>query len=109
MGDFNTTEGFSNGTNLVNFEEKGVHKFEINTFLNSFRVGDQKIISNNLTQVAVYRVGQFGAFSQKELQLRPGTYTAVGSRAGYRDVRKEFDVEPGKGPVSVLVQCEEPI
>lgn len=68
-----------------------------------------EIISNNETRVAVYQVGQFDAFLKKDLKLRPGTYTVVGSRTGYRDVRKVFEVMPDKGPISIVVKCEEPI
>ena len=49
-----------------------------------------------MTKVIVYRVGQFGAFKQKRLTLRPGSYTAVGSRAGFRDVRIRFRVDPAE-------------
>jgi len=43
------------------------------------------------------------------LELRPGTYTAVGSRKGYRDVRETFTVLPGRALPTVLVRCVEPI
>ena len=43
--------------------------------------------SDKLTDVTLYRVGRFGRFSEHRLMLRPGEYTAVGSRIGYRDVR----------------------
>src|SRR4029077_2579604 len=33
--------------------------------------------SDQHTEVTVYRVGPIGSFSSKELQLRPGTYTAI--------------------------------
>ena len=65
--------------------------------------------SDERTEVTVYRVGALGVFTTKEIQVRPGTYTAIGSRNGYRDVRTTFTVLPGKdmGPVSVV--CTEPI
>ncbi|MEM7220534.1 MAG: hypothetical protein AAF515_19390 [Pseudomonadota bacterium] len=61
--------------------------------------------SDNRTQVTVYRVGALGTFARHELQLRPGTYTIVGSRAGCRDVRKEVLVKPGMAPVDI--RCEQ--
>lgn len=65
--------------------------------------------SDNFTQVTLYRVGELGNFLQTELQLRPGTYTAVGTREGYRDVRQEFTVS-ASAPVSpVVIQCVEKI
>lgn len=65
--------------------------------------------SDNLTDVVVYRVGRLGAFEARELELVPGRYTAVGTRTGYRDVRREFFIEPGKAPEPLMVRCEEQI
>ncbi len=67
------------------------------------------LVSDNMTEVAVYRVGRLGTFMRREVQLRPGTYVAVGSRAGYRDVRLEFRVAPELDMQPVIIQCEEPI
>lgn len=67
------------------------------------------LISDNATEVTVYRVGDLGAFASKEIELKPGNYTAVGQRRGYRDVRESFTVLPGadNGPVTVI--CVDPI
>ena len=54
-----------------------------------------RLESDQLTSVTLYRVGALGAFAAKEVELRPGTYTAIGSRDGYRDVRQTFTVRPG--------------
>lgn len=67
------------------------------------------IESDNLTEVTLFKVGRLGAFAAKTLELRPGAYTAVGSRPGYRDVRRSFRVAPGQGDAPVVVRCEEPI
>lgn len=65
--------------------------------------------SDGLTNITVYRVGTIGAIQSTEISLRPGTYTAIGSRNGYRDVRTEFTVLPGEelGPIDIV--CTEPI
>jgi tetratricopeptide (TPR) repeat protein len=66
--------------------------------------------SDGVTEVVLYRVGRLGAFSRRQLALKPGRYTAVGSRPGYRDVRREFLVRPGQPmPGPVVVVSEEPI
>ncbi len=65
--------------------------------------------SDNETSVVIYRVGKFGRFQEKKLSLLPGSYTVVGSRPGYRDVRKDFRVEGGSKQVIVDIRCEEPI
>jgi tetratricopeptide (TPR) repeat protein len=65
--------------------------------------------SDELTEVTLYRVGALGTFAEKAVELRPGTYTAVGSRAGYRDVRATFTVLPGQAIPAVTVRCVEPI
>ena len=61
--------------------------------------------SDNLTQVAVYRVGKLGRFEVHELELRPGTYTVIGSRDGYQDVRYKIVVKPGPQPIRVTIKC----
>ena len=62
--------------------------------------------SDNFTEVAVYKVGKLGRFATQELSLRPGTYTVVGTRDGYQDVRKKIIIRPGQGPVRIAVKCE---
>jgi tetratricopeptide (TPR) repeat protein len=70
---------------------------------------DVTLVSDNLTEVTVYRVDTLGTFSSRELTLKPGQYTAIGARRGYRDVRKQFTVLPGRdnGPIEII--CVEPI
>jgi tetratricopeptide (TPR) repeat protein len=65
--------------------------------------------SDNLTQVMIYRIGELGAFEQRSLDLAPGSYTVVGTRPGYRDVRREITVVPGAIPPPVVIRCEEKI
>ena len=68
-----------------------------------------RLVSDNQTNVSIYKVGKLGAFAATELSLRPGTYVAVGSRPGYRDVRLEFRVAPEIDMQPVVVRCEERI
>jgi tetratricopeptide (TPR) repeat protein len=65
--------------------------------------------SDGLTQVQIYHVGRFGQFTSQQLELRPGTYTIVGSRQGYRDVRQTFTVKPGSDQPLIVIRCEEPV
>lgn len=65
--------------------------------------------SDNLTRVTLYKVGELGHFTSKSLALRPGRYVAVGRRNGYRDVRVEFLVSPGKSMAPVVVNSTEKI
>lgn len=67
------------------------------------------LISDALTDVALYKVGKLGRFESTALELRPGTYTVVGSRPGYKDVRLQFRVAPEIEIAPVVVRCEEPI
>jgi hypothetical protein len=62
-----------------------------------------------MTEVTLFRVGVLGSFTATEVDLRPGNYTAVGSRDGYRDVRRTFTVLPGRELEPISVICEEPI
>lgn len=68
-----------------------------------------QIVSDNMTAVSIYKVGRLGSFERRELSLRPGTYVAVGSRPGFRDVRVEFRVGPEIDMGPLVVRCEEPI
>jgi hypothetical protein len=65
--------------------------------------------SDNLTQVTIYRVGELGTFAERSLDLVPGSYTLVGTRPGFRDVRREISVRPGAAPQPVVIRCEDPI
>jgi tetratricopeptide (TPR) repeat protein len=67
------------------------------------------IVSDNQTAVSIYKIGSLGRFTNRRLELRPGTYVAVGARPGYRDVRLEFRVAPEAEMQPVVVRCEEPI
>jgi len=67
------------------------------------------LLSDNLTNVTVYRVGNLNFFAEKLLSLRPGQYVAVGARDGYRDVRIEFTVAPEIELKPIVIICEEPI
>lgn len=65
--------------------------------------------SDNQTEVLVYKVGRFGKFATRELMLRPGNYTVVGRRDGFRDVRHQVAVVAGQNIPPVVIRCEEPI
>lgn len=67
------------------------------------------IASDNVTEVTIYRVGRLGAFEHKDMDLLPGRYTVLGTRAGFRDVRREVTIVPGKQPPQVVIRCEEQI
>jgi len=61
--------------------------------------------SDAQTEIMVYRVGRLGTFTRRELNLKPGAYTVVGSRSGYRDVRLYLVVTPGTPPKPLVVRC----
>ncbi len=65
--------------------------------------------SDNATEVVIYKVGSLGAFETRAVDLRPGRYVAVGSRAGYRDVRRSFLVMPQGTDGPIELSCKEPI
>ncbi len=68
-----------------------------------------KLRSDGVTEVTIYRVGQYGTFAERDVELLPGRYTVVGTRNGFRDVRREVVLPPGAGASAVVVRCEEPI
>ena len=63
--------------------------------------------SDNQTQLRVFRIGVIGRVTSHKLTLRPGRYTIIGTRDGYRDIRQDVDVRAGMDPVDV--RCREPI
>jgi hypothetical protein len=68
------------------------------------------LVSDNLTDVVVYRVARLGSFAARELEVLPGRYTIVGRRTGFRDVRREVEVAPGApSPPPIDVRCIDPI
>jgi len=67
------------------------------------------LLSDSLTQVAIPGVGTFGSFSRRDIELKPGHYTVIGTRDGYRDVRRDITVSPGEQSQTVNVSCSEPI
>lgn len=68
-----------------------------------------ELVSDGMTNVTLFRVGAVGTFMSTQVSLRPGNYTAVGSRIGYRDVRRSFTVLPGEVLDPIEVVCVEPI
>ena len=65
--------------------------------------------SDNATQVAIPQVGSFGSFSRRDIELKPGRYTVIGTRMGYRDVRRDVTIAPGQDVQTISVRCIEPI
>ncbi len=65
--------------------------------------------SDNLTSVVIYKVGDLGAFMSRTVELRPGTYVIVGTRDGYRDVRRTVRIGADGSQEPINVRCEESI
>ena len=65
------------------------------------------LLSDNATEVVIYKVGAIGTFDRHELPLRPGRYVIHGSRDGCRDVRKEIVLAANMPPVDI--RCVEQI
>ena len=65
------------------------------------------MISDNATAVSIPGIGVFGSFGRRQIRLKPGTYTVIGTRDGYRPAQLEFTVEPGQQSVTITVTCTE--
>ena len=63
------------------------------------------IESDSLTDIAVYKVGKLGRFTERVLDLKPGTYTVVGARAGYKDIRRKIVIKAGQKPMRIIIKC----
>ncbi len=46
---------------------------------------------------------RFGTFSKREIELKPGKYTVVGTRPGFRDVRRDVTIAPGRDVQTISV------
>jgi serine/threonine protein kinase/tetratricopeptide (TPR) repeat protein len=67
------------------------------------------LLSDNATDVAIPSIGQFGTFAKRDIELKPGRYTVIGTRDGYRDVRRDITVAPGQDSQTIRVSCSDPI
>lgn len=67
------------------------------------------IESDENTQVTIFKVARLGEFRRRKVQLKPGPYTIVGTRAGYRDVRKTFTMTAENPITTIAIRCEQPI
>ncbi|MFT5495682.1 MAG: tetratricopeptide (TPR) repeat protein [Kiritimatiellia bacterium] len=65
------------------------------------------IVSDGSTEVTVYKVGKLGPLTQQELQILPGTYTVLGQRDGFKDVRHTLKLTPGMTEARLAVICTE--
>ena len=65
--------------------------------------------SDGLTSIAIQRFGALGSFARQEVELKPGRYVVIGTRAGFRDVRREILVAPGQALQPAQVRCVDPI
>ena len=73
---------------------------------------DVTLTSDGMTTLKLLRAGDNGALGSLErttLQLIPGRYTVTGRRAGFIDVRTDFEVSPDGGSILIDVRCEERI
>jgi tetratricopeptide (TPR) repeat protein len=67
------------------------------------------LASDDATRVTIPSIGVFGTFARREIRLMPGAYTIIGTRHGYRDVRREITVTPGDRNMTITVSCSQPI
>ncbi len=70
---------------------------------------DVTLVSDGETEVIVYKIARLGRFQQTALKLRPGTYTARGSRNGYRDVLEKFTISHEGQAEPITIACRETI
>ncbi len=66
------------------------------------------LVSDNATAVAIPSIGQFGTFAKRDIELKPGRYTVIGTRDGFRDVHRDITITPGENQ-TISVSCSDPI
>jgi hypothetical protein len=67
------------------------------------------ITSDNKTYILVHRVGKVGVISQKNIQLKPGSYTFEGARNGFKSKLVQAFIPYDQNNFSVHIICDEPI
>ena len=65
--------------------------------------------SDELTEVTIFKVDQMGTFLQRIVSLRPGIYTARGSRRGFKDETIRFRVSPNQQNQRIRIVCNKKI
>ena len=63
--------------------------------------------SDGDTEVALTDVTDLGRFNVRAVALKPGRYTAVGRRRGFRDAQVDFNVTAADAPPVVTVRCDD--
>ena len=82
------------GTSRVNLLEKPVRL---------------SLVSDNATAITIPSIGQFGTFSKRDIELKPGRYTVIGTRDGYREIHRDITIAPGQESQTISVSCSDPI
>jgi hypothetical protein len=67
------------------------------------------VISDGDTDVTIADIGQLGAFGRRDIDLKPGYYVVIGTRARYREVRRDITVAPGEENATINITCTEPL
>lgn len=68
-----------------------------------------RILSDGVTRISVRGVGQVGVTTDRTIQLRPGSYTFEGTRAGFRSKLVSVDIPPGTDGLVLEIYPDEPI
>lgn len=64
-----------------------------------------RLVSDDATDIVISNIGRLGAFTEKQLSMRPGQYTIRGSQDGCRDLYLSVLVVPGIEPINL--SCKE--
>lgn len=68
-----------------------------------------RILSDGVTRISVRGVGQVGVTTDRTIELRPGSYTFEGTRAGFRSKLVSVDIPPGIEGLVLEIYPDEPI
>ena len=67
------------------------------------------LVSDNATAISIPSIGQFGTFAKRDIELKPGRYTVIGTREGYREIHRDITIAPGQESQTISVSCSDPI
>lgn len=67
------------------------------------------LLSDNQTEVEIYRISKLGTFKEHAVALNPGRYVVVGKRNGYRDIRENVVIDGFNAEIQLSIACSERI
>jgi hypothetical protein len=67
------------------------------------------VLRSQIARLGLLMPDYDGVVKTGSVQLKPGRYTVIGTRDGFRDVRRDITIAPGQESQTISVSCSDPI